>query len=183
MKEDDDFNFFYDETDDIFDVCDDHHPPNGQVNRDGQISSHMSIGTRSRLESLTSDVVLANILPFVCEKKTLSTLAVVSKHFMEILFSDGAEQLWNQNQEPFQFCIDTYCPICLIKKRQQKGSLHGVLRLLEKCPINNLNLHCFITDIPGEFQSSQITSMQSLGHHLNPNATFSLRMLDCPIKD
>jgi hypothetical protein len=156
MKEDDNFDFFYDETDDMFDVYADCHPPKFECEHIGQKSSIMVRGNTSRLESLMSDVLLANILPFICEKKSLSTLAVVSKHFMKIVFSDEAEQLWNQSREPFQFCIDTYCPICLIKKRQQKGSMNGVLRLLEKCPIYNLNLHCFITDIPSKFRSLQI---------------------------
>ena len=151
MVEDDDYDFFFDETDDTSDVYADYHPQKFQSKLTSQKSSIMVRGNISRLESLMSDVLLANILPFICEKKNLSTLAVVSKHFLKIVFSDEAEQLWNQSREPFQFCIDTYCPICLIKKRQQKGSMNGVLRLLEKCPIYNLNLHCFITDIPSEF--------------------------------
>lgn len=156
MDEDDNFDFYYDETDDMFGNSTDYLPPKFQHKRICQKSPIMVGGNISRLESLMTEVFLANILPFICEKKNLSTLAVVSKHFMKIVFSDEAEQLWNQSREPFQFCIDTYCPICLIKKRQQKGSMNGVLRLLEKCPIYNLNLHCFITDIPSKIRRLQI---------------------------
>lgn len=158
MNSDDDYDFFYDETDDIF--CDGYQ----------EKQQHLEVATyendrrgntnneeRSYLQRLTTDVVLVNILPFLCEKKLLSIMTTVSKHFQRILYSDNAEYLWNVNCKPFEFCIDTYCPACLIKKRQQKGSMHGVLRFLEKCPINCLKLHCFITDIPGKL-------LFSLGH-------------------
>ena len=145
----DDFDFFYDETDDVFDDDQDYYS-----HQKKNATYHDQINLKfeaSHLQRLTPDVVLANILPFVSHKKTLSTLAVVSKHFKKMMFSDEAERLWNQTSHPFQFCIDSYCPNCLIKKRQQKGSIRGLLGFLEKCPINNLKLHCFITDIPGMF--------------------------------
>ena len=143
---DDDYDFYYDETDDLFEE----YPSNstvGQVMK-APVNCPLFAQEKSSLQRLSTDVVLANILPFICQKKTLSTLATVSKHFKNILFSDVAEGLWNQSCGPFKFCIDTYCPVCLIKKKQ-KGGMHGVLGFLEKCPINRLKLHCFITDIPG----------------------------------
>jgi hypothetical protein len=144
---DDDYDFYYDETDDVFD--DDHHYQQEKVTVYHE-QTNLNFET-SHLQRLTRDVVLANILPFISHKKTLSTLAVVSKHFKIMMFSDEAEHIWNQTSHPFQFCIDSYCPNCLIKKRQQKGSIRGLLGFLEKCPINNLKLHCFITDIPGTY--------------------------------
>jgi hypothetical protein len=165
---DDDYDFFYDETDDVFD--DDHHYQQEKVTVYHQ-QTNLNFET-SHLQRLTRDVVLANILPFISHKKTLSTLAVVSKHFKIMMFSDEAEHIWNQTSHPFQFCIDSYCPNCLIKKRQQKGNIHGLLGFLEKCPINNLKLHCFITDIPG---------MYSVVHNSNRHSCLPL-CSDFPLK-
>jgi hypothetical protein len=169
MSSDDDYDFYYDETDEMFE--DDLQPSSRTQNtsfnkRDVQFSENET----SNLQRLTSDVVLANILPFICQKKTLSTIATVSKHLKKIVFSPEAELLWNENCKPFQFCIDTYCPTCQMRKRQQKGSMHGVLGFLEKCPIYNLKLHCFITDIPGTLhfyvELIQVTSQHFLSHRL-----------------
>lgn len=148
MDSDDEYGYFYDDGDEYVENDNDE-----ARNVKDVLTSTSSLKfaplDSSFLQRLTSDVVLVNILPFICEKKVLSTVAVVSKHFNQMLFSDNAEKLWNLSQLPFQFCIDTYCPACIYKRRQQKGCMHGVLRFLEKCPINNLKLHCFITDIPG----------------------------------
>ena len=149
MSSDDDYDFFYDETDDIFEDGNEVKQHFIKVTDESRHEDTVN-QEQSLFQSLTTDVVLVNILPFLREKKLLSLMATVSKHFQRMLYSDNAETLWNQNSKPFEFCIDTYCPSCLIKKRQQKGSMHGVLRFFEKCPINCLKLHCFITDIPGE---------------------------------
>lgn len=171
---DDDYDFFYDETDDVFD--DDHHYQQKNVTA---YHDQMNLEFEtSNLQRLTPDVVLANILPFISQKKTLSTLAAVSKHFKKTMFSDEAEHLWNsKSSEPFQFCIDSYCPNCLIKKRQQKGSVRGLLGLLEKCPINNLKLHCFITDIPGTYTHFvNVVIVHRLPHALIFLSLFKRRM-------
>lgn len=150
MSSDDDYDFFYDETDEMFE---DEYQVSNHFTTKVPIAHHCpqyATEEKSALQRLSADVVLANILPFICQKKTLSTLATVSKHFKQLLFSDIAEGVWNHSCDPFRFCIDTYCPACIIKKRQQKGSMHGVLGFLENCPINKLNLHCFIADIPGK---------------------------------
>ena len=78
----------------------------------------------------------------------LATLATVSKHFEEILFSLEAEHIWNDELSSFHLCIDTYCTSCLMKKLQQKGSHSGSIGFLKKFPISRLKLHCFVTDIP-----------------------------------
>ena len=103
---------------------------------------------RSCFEKLSVDVILGNILPYILQKKMLATIATVSKHFKEILFSPEAESLWNDSQSSFHLCIDTYCTSCLMKKLQKKGSHYGSIRFLRKFPIGRLKLHCFITDIP-----------------------------------
>lgn len=103
----------------------------------------------SMLQKLTGDVMLNCILPYLSEKNELSKLTEVSKYFKNILYSTQAERLWNaDSNKPFEFCIDTYCSICSIKKRQQKGNINGVLGFFRKCPINKLKLHCFVEDIP-----------------------------------
>ena len=173
---DDDYDFFYDETDDVFD--DDHHYQQKNVT---VYHEHINLMYESsHLQRLTPDVVLANILPFISHKKTLSTLSGVSKHFKKMMFSDEAERLWNQSSNPFQFCIDSYCPNCLIKKRQQKGSIRGLLGFLEKCPINNLKLHCFITDIPGKcplkYQIHELDILHRLLFSSDLTSQFDYRM-------
>lgn len=103
---------------------------------------------RSPFEQLSSDVVLGNILPYILQKNMLATVATVSKHFKEILFSPEAEHVWNNAKSSFHLCIDTYCTECLRKKLQKKGSHFGSIKFLRKFPIGRLKLHCFITDIP-----------------------------------
>ena len=103
---------------------------------------------RSYLERLNSDVVLGHILPYIRQKKMLATVATVSKHLKEILFSSEAEHIWNDKQSSFHLCIDTYCTSCLMKKLQRKGSHHGSIGFLRKFPISRIKLHCFVTDIP-----------------------------------
>ena len=97
---------------------------------------------------LSSDVVVGNVLPFIIQKKTLATLATVSKHFRDILFSKDAEHIWNNDKSTFHLCIDTFCANCMMKKKQRKGSHFGSIGFLRKFPIGNLSLHCFVTDIP-----------------------------------
>ena len=103
---------------------------------------------RSHIQRLSADVVLGYILPYIRNKKMLATLATVSKHFEEILFSLEAEHIWNDELSSFHLCIDTYCTSCLMKKLQQKGSHSGSIGFLKKFPISRLKLHCFVTDIP-----------------------------------
>lgn len=163
---DDDYDFFYDETEDLFCVKQiveiEHLPKVLEKTRivrfeDAEKSKLLLIQNekyrdeeKSKLQRLTNYVVLEHILPyFRGDKKALSTIAGVSQHFQKILYSSEAEQLWNHYNGPFQFCIDTYCMICLLKKKKKKGNISNVLGLLQKCPINKLKLHCFITDIPG----------------------------------
>jgi hypothetical protein len=97
---------------------------------------------------LSADVVVGNVLPFIMQKKTLATLATVSRHFRDILFSKDAEHIWNHDNSTFHLCIDTFCANCMMKKKQRKGSHFGSVGFLRKFPIGNLTLHCFVTDIP-----------------------------------
>lgn len=103
---------------------------------------------KSHLHQLSSDVVIGNILPYLLQKKTLATLATVSKHFNEVLLSPEAEHIWNDRKSTFHLCIDSYCTACLMKKLQKKGSHFGSTGFLKKFPISRLKLHCFVTDIP-----------------------------------
>lgn len=102
---------------------------------------------------LSSDVVVGNILPFIIQKKTLATLATVSRHFRDILFSKDAEHIWNHDKSTFHLCIDTFCANCMMKKKQRKGSHFGSIGFLRNFPIGNLSLHCFVTDIPDCIQA------------------------------
>jgi hypothetical protein len=103
--------------------------------------------TSCRLQQLSGDVLLTKILPFISERNNLASFRTLSRHFNDILFRKEAEPLWNNFERLFEFCIDTYCPVCMIKKRR-KACYSRVLTFLEKCPIHCLQLHCFITDIP-----------------------------------
>ena len=103
---------------------------------------------KSHIQRLSTDVVLGYILPYIRNKKMLATLATVSKHFEDILFSLEAEHIWNDELSSFHLCIDTYCTSCLMKKLQRKGSHLGSIGFLRKFPISRLKLHCFVTDIP-----------------------------------
>ena len=103
---------------------------------------------KSHIQRLSADVVLGYILPYIRNKKMLATLATVSKHFEDILFSLEAEHIWNDELSSFHLCIDTYCTSCLMKKLQRKGSHLGSIGFLRKFPISRLKLHCFVTDIP-----------------------------------
>jgi hypothetical protein len=152
-----DYDFFYDETENIFEEnLFKNLNPNLTI-RKNSLSKYSDVRgyvreiryadqEKSLLQRLMPDVVLDNILPFICEKKNLSTLAIVSKHFKGIIFSIEAQRVWNHDDKPFQFCIDSYCTDC---KRRQKSGVNGVQGFLKKCPVNKLKIHCFITDIPG----------------------------------
>mmetsp|Transcript_21459 Transcript_21459/g.20745 ORF Transcript_21459/g.20745 Transcript_21459/m.20745 type:complete len:507 (-) Transcript_21459:377-1897(-) len=158
-----DYDFFYDETEELFCVNVNQPVKKIQASKektfpskfqgDKQLFNIQYKEEKSKLQLVTNYVVLEHILPyFRGEKKSLSTIAGVSKHFKKILYSSEAEELWNHNKSPFAFCIDTYCPICLMKKKKKstnKGNISAVLGFLQKCPINKVKLHCFITDIPG----------------------------------
>lgn len=106
------------------------------------------ISAKAFILQLSSDVVVGNILPFIIQKKTLATLATVSRQFRDILFSKDAEHIWNHDNSTFHLCIDTFCANCMMKKKQRKGSHFGSIGFLRKFPIGNLSLHCFVTDIP-----------------------------------
>ena len=104
--------------------------------------------SNSFFQQLSSDVVVGNILPYILQKKTLATIASISKHFRDTLLSHDAEHIWNHEKTSFHLCIDTYCANCMMKKLQRKGSHFGSIGFLRKFPIGNLKLHCFVTDIP-----------------------------------
>ena len=111
--------------------------------------SHLLDPPSSSLQLLSTDVVVGNILPFLRQKKTLAAIAMVSKHFRDILFSEDAEHIWNHGKSTFHLCIDSYCTTCMMKKKSQlKGSHFGSIGFLKKFPIENLRLHCFVQDIP-----------------------------------
>ena len=122
----------------------------------------------SRLQRLPSVLIVDRILRYLPDRTTLSRLALTSRHFNQLVFSHDCERLWNHGDVPFAFCIDTYCPSCGLmtrNKRQKSTSCTAqvVLRLLEKCPIRTLKLHCFITDIPHCLRSlAKPQTLQSL---------------------
>jgi hypothetical protein len=103
--------------------------------------------TPNRLQLLPTDVLVTRVLAFLSERGSIAKVRVLSKYFNDLVLTDEAEHLWNSEETPFEFCIDTYCSSCMIKKKR-KGCHTRVLSFMEKCPINKLQLHCFITDIP-----------------------------------
>lgn len=116
--------------------------------REKNLPALESLRSISFLQQLSSDVVVGNILPYILQKKTLATIASISKHFRDTLLSHDAEHIWNHDKSSFHLCIDTYCAGCMMKKLQRKGSHFGSIGFLKKFPIGNLKLHCFVTDIP-----------------------------------
>lgn len=102
--------------------------------------------TKNYFDKLPIDVFLHNIMPYIANSENridLNNLSKVCKGFRKILFSIETIKYWNM--QGFDMCIDDYCPYCPAKKSNNKSS---AFKVLSKCPIKSISIHCFIDDIP-----------------------------------
>lgn len=140
----------------------------------------------TRKMSLDGDVPVEVLLHYVCEylgsKQDLISFSSASSTLRKMMFSSSALTLWNRllGTDPFEICIDGYCPTCHHWK--SRGGVQSALRFMSKCPLRSLSLHCFLTDLPScLFALLDARHLESLTLRLTN--TSNSPPLDCLLQD
>lgn len=92
--------------------------------------------------------------------------SAVSKYFRNLLFASKSSTLWALPESKVMICIDSYCPLYGLLKKQPSSS--SAIRLISSCPLKKLEIHCFVSDIPSCLSAlSASNSVESLSLHLS----------------
>ena len=98
-----------------------------------------------------SDEVIVNVLSaYLSSASDVLKFSSIAKRFREILFSKDSSNIWERRHMEIGMCIDSYCPFSCplkIKHPREEPNYTYAISLLKVCPIVNLKMHCFITDL------------------------------------
>jgi hypothetical protein len=109
--------------------------------------------SEQKLDELPTFLLVYHVFSYL-KIDSLLSLSSSSKSLRHMIFSKQACDLWNNSKikhQPFEICIDSYCPLCLLTKRI--GCHESALNILSTLPLKNIRMHCFITDIPSCLES------------------------------
>ena len=98
-------------------------------------------------DKLSDDIIGACLIPCLGSSlHSISLLASVSKRFRKIICSNQYHESSFWADINVSICIDTYCPICNLNTNKVKFK-KSAFSLLSSYPIENLQMHCFVSDI------------------------------------
>eukprot|EP01039_Chlorochromonas_danica_P007193 gene7193-7960_t len=92
-------------------------------------------------------LIIDNILPYISDWQSLISFSSTSRSFRELVTSSQAAEVWTRcHGKRFHLCIDGYCSTCPFSA--SRSTFASALRVMERFPMQLLEVHCFLADLP-----------------------------------